>query len=165
MAAISEAILPLPNLSTWLSAVAASCLASGKPDVRQAKPRILVIDDESAICELLSIYLGQKGLEVATVRTTDGARTLVERGQFDLVILDWKLDGTEGLDLLHLSKARHPDIPVIIFTGADLNEGSISNGLAREADAVVRKMGPLDALASTIFRHLDRREAERHDAA
>ncbi len=104
-------------------------------------------------------------MEVATVRTTDGARTLVERGQFDLVILDWRLDGTTGQDLLHLSKSRHPDIPVILFTGADLSEGSMIAGVACEADAVVRKMGPLDALASAIFRHLDRRQAERRDAA
>ena len=165
MAAISEAILPLPNLSTWLSAVAASCLASGRPGVQQARLRVLVIDDEIAICELLSIYLGQKGLEVATVRTTDGARTLVERGQFDLVILDWKPGRVEGLDLLHLSKTRHPDIPVIIFTDADLNGGSVAGGLAREADTVVHKMGPLDALAAAIFQHLDRRQVEPRHAA
>jgi len=162
---LSETALLLPNLSTWLSAVAASCLASGRPDVRQAKPRVLVIDDESAICELLSLYLGQKGLEVATVRTAEEARGFVERGQFDLVILDWKLDGVEGLDLLHLSKARHPEIPVIIFTGTDLNEASLGSGLAREADAIVRKMGPLDALSTAIFRQLDRRHAQARNAA
>jgi DNA-binding response OmpR family regulator len=165
MATINGATLLLPNLSTWLSTVACSCLAPGRPDVRQVKPRVLVIDDESAICELLSIYLGQKGLEVATVRAADGARTLLERGQFDLVILDWKLNGVEGLDLLHLSKARHPEIPVIIFTGTDLNESSLGNGLAREADAIIRKMGPLDALSAAIFRHLDRRQAQAQHAA
>jgi len=162
---MSETALPLPNLSTWLSAVAASYLGSGRPEARLAKPRVLVIDDEIAVCELLSIYLGQKGLEVATVRTTDGARTLVERGQFDVVILDWKLDELAGLDLLRLSKTRHPDIPVIVFVGPDPNEGSIVNGLAREADAIVRKMGSLEALSTAIFRHLDRRPAESRHAA
>ena len=165
MAAISEAILPLPQLPNWLTAVAASCLAPERPTVQPAKPQVLVVDDDTAVCELLSIYLGQKGLEVATVRTTDGARTLVERGQFDLVILDWRLDGLAGLDLLRLSKARHPDIPVIVFVGADPYEGSIVNGLTREADAVVRKMGPLEALSTAIFKHLDRRQAEPRHAA
>jgi DNA-binding response OmpR family regulator len=165
MKPLSEMALQLPNLSTWLCTVAASCLGPSRTAAGQVRPRVLVIDDESSICELLSIYLGQKGLEVATVRTTDGARTLVERGQFDLVILDWKLDGVEGLDLLHLSKARHPDIPVIIFTGSDLNEGSLGRGLASEADAIVRKMGPLDALAAAISRQLDRRQAQARAAA
>jgi DNA-binding response OmpR family regulator len=165
MATINGATLPLPNLSTWLSTLACSALTAGRPEVRQARPRVLVVDDESALCELLSIYLGQKGLEVATVRTADGARTLVERGQFDLVILDWKLDGVEGLDLLHLSKARHPEIPVIIFTGSDLNEGSLGRGLACEADAIVRKMGPLDALATAVLQQLNRCQTQARDAA
>jgi len=165
MTPLTETTLLLPDLSTWRSPVATSCLASGKPSVREAKPRVLVIDDEGAICELLSLYLGQKGLEVATVRTAREARVLVERGQFDLVILDWKLDGVEGLDLLHLSKTRHPERPVIIFTGTDLNEASLDTGLAKEADAVIRKMGPLDALSNAIFQNLDRRQAQTCRAA
>jgi len=165
MTTINGATLLLPTLSTWLSTAAASGLAPGRPNVHPAQPRILVIDDESAMCELLSLYLGEKGLEVATVRTTEGARTLVERGQFDAVVLDWNLDGVEGLDLLHLSKARHPEIPVIIFTGADLSEGSLGHGLAREADAIVRKIAPLDALATAILQQLERRRAQARDAA
>lgn len=131
----------------------------------QREPRVLVIDDESSICDLLSLYLRQKGLEMATVQTAPEARPLVEQGQFDVVILDWKLDRAEGLDLLHLSKTLHPDIPVIIFTGADLSEGSIQRGLAHEADEVVRKMGPLDALCAAIFRRLERASSQRLVAA
>jgi DNA-binding response OmpR family regulator len=117
------------------------------------------------MCELLSLYLGHKGLEVATVQRVGEARPIIERGHFDLVLLDWKLDGIEGLDLLHLSKALHPDIPVIIYTGADLNEGSLGSDLAREADAVIHKMGSLDALSTAIFRHLDQRQAGPRKAA
>ena len=127
----------------------------------QMEPRVLVIDDESSMCDLLSLYLCQKGLEMATVRTVAEARPLVEQGLFDVVILDWKLDGAEGLDLLHLSKTLHPDIPVIIFTGADLSEGSFQRGLAHEADEVVRKMGPLDALCAAIFRRLEKHSSQR----
>jgi len=75
------------------------------------------------------------------------------------------LDGLEGLDLLHLSRARPPDIPAIIFTGTDLNESSIEDCLAHEADAVVRKMGSLDALSSAILPHFDRRQAQPRRAA
>jgi CheY-like chemotaxis protein len=122
---------------------------------RPAKRRVLVVDDERAICELLSLYLPQKGLEVATVQRAVEARTLIEQGQFDLLLLDWRLEGADGLDLLQLSKARHPSIPVIIFTGGDLGEVSLEEGLAREADALVRKASPLAALSEAIFRHLD----------
>jgi phosphoserine phosphatase RsbU/P len=165
MIPISEAALLLTSLSTCLCAAAVSCLVSGKPDRSEAKPRVLVIDDEAAICDLLSLYLGQQDLEVVTVRSAPEARVFLQGGQFDLVILDWKLDGAEGLDLLQLSKARHPDVPVIIYTGADLNEGSLGAGLAREADAVIRKMGPLNALSDAVSRHLERGHAQARDTA
>jgi DNA-binding NtrC family response regulator len=160
MHAVGETTLPRCKLSAWPSAVAASCPAPGRPEVWPAKPRVLVIDEESAICELLLLYLGHKGLEVVTVQSAGEARALVERGQFDLVILEWKLNGVEGLNLLHLCKARHPDIPVIIFSGIDLDDGALGSGLAREPDAVIRKMAPLDALSTAILRHLSQRQAE-----
>jgi DNA-binding response OmpR family regulator len=159
MTTIREVSIPTPRFPIECNTNAPSHRPAGMSTSARAEPRVLVIDDESALCELLSLYLGHKGLEVATVQRVGEARAIVERGQFDLVLLDWKLDGVEGLDLLHLSKALHPDIPVIIYTGADLNEGSLGSGLAREADAVIPKMGPLDALSTAIFRHLDQRQA------
>jgi DNA-binding NtrC family response regulator len=129
------------------------------------KPRVLVIDDKDAVCNLLSLYLGEQGLEVATVRSAAEARAVIERGQFDLVILDWMLKGAERPDLLHLCTARHPDIPVIIFTAADLDEPCIKDLLARGADAVFRKKGPLDALSATICRSLARRQVQPLNAA
>jgi two-component system OmpR family response regulator len=160
-----EAAVLLPNLSTWLCSVTASCLASGRPKAREARPRVLVVDDESTLCELLSLSLGQKGLEVATVRSANEATVLVERGQFDLVILDGELDGAEGLNLLRLSKTRHPDIPVILFIGAGLDEPLPSSGLAHAPDAIVRKLDPLSALSAEVFRHLERRKAQPRQAA
>lgn len=161
----SAPTIPVPRLSNWFSAVTPALLAGNRSALGQKEPRVLVVDDERPICELLSLYLGHKGLEVATVQTADEARALLRQGQFDLVVLDWKLDGAEGLDLLHLSKAQHPDIPVIIFTGTDLSEGSIESGLAREADAIVRKMGPLNTVCAEVFRHLNRRQAHQLTAA
>ena len=165
MTTASEVPVPGPIFPSRCKTNAPSLGPAGTPTSARAAPRVLVVDDEGAICGLLSIYLGQKGLEVATVQRAGEARVIIERGQFDLVLLDWKLDGVEGLDLLHLSKVRHPDIPVIIYTGADLNEGSLVSGLAREADAVIPKMGPLDALSKAIFRHLDQRQAGPRKAA
>ena len=157
--------MPIPPPPERLSAGAPSPLPADAPGLEPAKPRVLVIDDEAAVCELLSLYLAEKGLEVATVRRVDEAKLLVEQGQFDLVVLDWRLDGADGLDLLQLCKALHPDIPVIIFTGAELGDGVLAGGLAREADEVVRKAGPLDTLSRAIFRHLGPRQAPPRNAA
>lgn len=142
-----------------------SFVSAETPKPSPAKPRILVINDESNVCELLLLYLEPQGLEVATVRTADEARTIIARGQFDLVVLDWELDGGQGMALLHLAKTQHPEIPVIIFTGGDLSDSLIEDGPAREADAVVSRKGSLADLSATIFRHLEPRDAEPLDRA
>jgi len=152
--AITPAALP------WFATAAASWLALADKEARQPKPKVLIIDDEGPVREVLSLYLEGKGLEVASVRSTDGARVLVERGQFDLVILDWALAGAEGAQLLHLSKAQHPDIPVILFSRTD-----VEAGIASAADAVVRKGTSLEVLSAAIFQQLAQRQARPLSAA
>ena len=130
---------------------------TGKVEVqRRLKIRLLVVDDEHSIRELLALYFGIKGLRVTTAGTVAEARTLIERGEFDLLILDWRLKGTDGLDLLNLSKTQHPEVPVLIFTGAEDNQDILKKAFAGRADAVVRKMGSFEALAAEVFAHLDR---------
>ncbi len=162
MSTVSGTAQPLSNLSSWFSTMMSSCLASRTAQSRKPRPRVLVIDDEGAIRELLSLYLDSKGLEVATVRSADGARALVAQGKFDLVVLDWMLNGADGQELLHFCKAEHPHIPIVIFSSAELDEGG---GPGTGADAVVRKGGPLDALSNTIFRILELRRVEMPHAA
>ena len=118
--------------------------------------RLLVVDDEYSIRELLALYFGIKGLRVTTAGTVSEARALIQRGDFDLLILDWRLGGAEGLDLLNLSKAKHPELPVLIFTGAEDSEDLLKKAFVGRADAVVRKMGSFEALAAEVFGYLDR---------
>ncbi len=157
MSAVCEIALPVPSLSTWSGANLRSPLASDRPKARQEQPRVLVIDSKNGIRELLSLYLGSRGLEVATAQSGVEAKAVVERGQFDLVILGWVLEGVEGPDLLRLCKARHPDGGVIIFTGADLDQPGIDGILARGADAVVRRQESLGALFTAICQSLEPR--------
>ena len=154
------AFLKLPTIS---STTTSSVWVASMPEVSQPKPRVLVIDGQGSLCELLSLYLPEKGLEVATVRTVQEARIFVERGQFDLLLLNWRLDEAKGLDLLDLSKTRHPNVPVILLNGTDLDEGFIKDNFAPAADAVIRRTGPLDALCAVIRRHLSPRRAETPD--
>jgi DNA-binding NtrC family response regulator len=165
MMTVGRAAPVLPNSPNRFRANNPSCVPEKAPEPSSAKPRVLVINDERNICELLLLYLEPLGLEVATVHRADEARTLITRGQFDLVVLDWELEGGQGLALLRLSKAEHPAIPVIIFTGGDLSDDYIENASAREADAVVRRKSSLGALVETIMRHLEPRDDRSHDRA
>jgi len=150
-----------PTALPWLATVAASRMALANIEAQRPKPKVLIIDDEGPVREVVSLYLEGKDLEVANVRSTDGAKVLVERGQFDLVILDLVLAGARGTELLRLSKSRHPDIPVIIFSRIDLDKAC----LAGDADAVVRKGGSLAARQAAILDAIARSRARTRNAA
>ncbi|MFT4926448.1 MAG: two-component system response regulator AtoC [Phenylobacterium sp.] len=81
------------------------------------KFRILVVDDESAFCELCSDWLTKQGYEVVTSGTPENAALTFKAQQFDLVLLDLALPPSfmpeEGLNLLSLFSG----IPVIVMTG------------------------------------------------
>ena len=121
------------------------------------KSRFLIVDDDGSFCELLSLYFSAKGFEVVAARTAAEATTLLQESEFDLIILDWYLDGADALDLLNLCKQRYPAVPVIIFTGAEV-EAFLKAALAGRAEAVVRKMGSLEALSKQVCKYLQKKE-------
>jgi len=123
------------------------------------KFRFLIVDDDGAFCELLSLYFSAKGFEVVATRTASEATTLLQQSQFDLIILDWYLDGVDALDFLNFCKDRYPEIPVIIFTGAEI-EAFLKAALAGRVEAVVRKLGSLDALSKQVCKHLVKGEVK-----
>jgi excisionase family DNA binding protein len=89
------------------------------------RPRVLVVDDEASIRELLSKTLALAEYEVDTA--PDG-RTAIERlrlGQYDLLIADLKMPGLDGLSLIREAKRFKVDLPVIIITGFSTESSAI----------------------------------------
>jgi DNA-binding response OmpR family regulator len=117
---------------------------------------VLVVDDEVALCEMLSLYLNHKGFSVATAGTIEQAMERLEQDSFNfsLVILDLNLAGQDGLEVLRFVKARKPDLPIIIFTGLDVDENLVKKCLADRADGFMRKTDGLEKLFAEIQRHL-----------
>ncbi len=81
------------------------------------KPRILVIDDESAIRDSLKMILEYEGYEVVGAATGQDGLVIVERDPPDLVLLDIKMAGMDGIDVLQRLKAAHEMLPVIMVSG------------------------------------------------
>ena len=81
------------------------------------KPRILVIDDESAIRDSLKMILEYEGFDVQGAATGQDGLTLADREPADLVLLDIKMAGMDGLEVLQRLRATHEALPVIMISG------------------------------------------------
>ncbi len=100
--------------------------------------RLLVIDDEELIRELMVEILDDAEHEVLGAATFEDALSLLERRQFDLVVSDIVMPGCSGLDLLEAIHERRPSLPVVLVTGAGTYE-NLSKALARGAAGLVTK--------------------------
>jgi signal transduction histidine kinase len=111
--------------------------------------RVLVVDDEPAIQEIVSAYLAE---DQHIVETAANAREALEKfrtHQFDLVITDRAMPEVNGDDLATSIKEIQPEEPVIMLTGfADLIEG---NGRPKDVDLVLSKPARLDDLRRAIL--------------
>jgi DNA-binding NtrC family response regulator len=136
-------------------------MANGERRAREPNQgRVLVVDDETAVCDLLSLYLGWKGLEVKTAHSPAEALAHTFETEFDLVILDWDLAGVEALDLLNFFKGTWPNISVIIYTGQTIDDAFLKTTLGGRADAILRKLGSLDEFWNEVTRQLAKRNGQ-----
>jgi two-component system response regulator AtoC len=78
--------------------------------------RILVVDDELSMLEVLAEMLSREGYAVETTADADRAAALVQQGTIDLVISDLKMEPTDGLELLRRIKRVDPEVVVIVMT-------------------------------------------------
>jgi two-component system nitrogen regulation response regulator NtrX len=100
------------------------------------KPRILVIDDDAGIRESLRMTLEYDGYDVAGAATGQEGLALVEREAPDLVLLDVKMPGMDGLDVLTRLHSMHDALPVVMIS---------AHGTPSSAVEAIRK-GALDFL-------------------
>lgn len=77
---------------------------------------ILVIDDDSYICNLLVNYLEKNGYQAQYSLTGNKGIKLIEKKKFDLVLSDFRLPDGDGMEILKKIKELKPDLPVIIMT-------------------------------------------------
>jgi len=115
--------------------------------------RILVVDDELFVRELLLEFLSAQGYEVSLADSGEKAVELMQTQPADLVLVDLKMPGINGIEALKQIKKIAPDILAIIMTGYPTIESSIE-ALRHGAYDYVIKPFKLDDLKSSIERAL-----------
>jgi putative two-component system response regulator len=82
-----------------------------------ARPRVLCVDDESVILQILRRLLEVQGFEPVTCGDPLLALTVFDEGSFDVVITDIHMPGMDGLAMMRSLRARQPELPVVVVTG------------------------------------------------
>jgi two-component system response regulator PilR (NtrC family) len=109
---------------------------------REAKnvPRVLVVDDEADILELLELTLVRMGLEVVRANCVQQAKQQLDGARFDLCLTDMRMPDGDGLEVVRHIAERGLDVPVAVITA----HGNLENAVA------VLKAGAFDYLSKPV---------------
>jgi DNA-binding NtrC family response regulator len=111
--------------------------------------RILIVDDEDELVTALTERLTLRGFTATGVTTGEGALRLLEEEPFDVVLLDVKMPGLGGLDLIEPIKTRLSTIEVVLLTGHG-SVPDVEKGMALGAFDYLMKPVKIDDLVTVL---------------
>ena len=121
-------------------------------------PKVLVIDDDSTIADVVTAYLERAGLE--TVRAGDGAEglALAASERPDVVLLDLMLPGVDGLEVCRRLRLHQPGLPVIMVTARGEEQDRVLGLEIGADDYVTKPFSPRELVlrVQALLRRLDR---------
>ncbi len=117
------------------------------------KNKILIIDDEPQIRDLLAQFLGGSGYAVTTASSAAEALTCVRREPPDLILSDLQLEDADGLEMIGQLKTLLPGTPVILLTGVLFDADIIRDVLNKKVASYLAKTSPLARILEEV-RHL-----------
>jgi DNA-binding NtrC family response regulator len=110
---------------------------------------ILLVDDEKDFVEMLALRLEEMGENVVMAYGGQQCLDLLERESIDVVILDIKMPGMDGIQVLKAIKSRHPLVEVILLTGHGTTETAIK-GMKLGAYDYLQKPADFDDLTNKL---------------
>ncbi len=105
--------------------------------------RVLVVDDEPGMRDLLSRVLGDAGHAVAAVESGEEALVLLARESFDVLVVDKNLPGIDGLSVLKLVRASQPALRAIMITAYPSEESDTRARALGVVSYIVKPFGVL----------------------
>ncbi len=123
-----------------------------------AKPHILIADDEQIERQTLSDILRLEGYHVSTVANGEAAVDFVRMNPVDLLVLDLRMPGMSGLDVVKVVSRIQPDAEIILLTAHGSMESAIEALRSRVHDYLLKPASPAQ-IVDTIRRGLEHRNA------
>jgi response regulator RpfG family c-di-GMP phosphodiesterase len=125
----------------------------------ERKPRILVVDDEIYIQEILKATFEDAGFECAVAGDAGGALSALASGDYDLAFVDIRLPDRKGVDLITDVRTSHPHVAVIVVSAIDSASTAIKCMHKGAVDYIIKPFN-LDQVLFSARRALDKRRAE-----
>lgn len=126
-----------------------------------SQAHILVVDDEASIRLTLGALLRRSGYTVSTASSGEEAIELLKEQRFDLLLIDLKMPGVDGMAVVRAAQERDPEAVLIILTGHGTLESAME-GVRRDIfDYLLKTSDPQDVL-KRVAAGLDQR-AQRHE--
>ncbi len=111
--------------------------------------RVLVVDDEQGFLDVLAKRMARRQMAVTTVPSGAEAIQTLRQHDFDVAIVDLKLQDMDGLEVLDIFKKMVPDLAVIMLTGHGSSEAA-AEGMAKGAYEYLSKPCDLETLVAKI---------------
>jgi putative nucleotidyltransferase with HDIG domain len=126
---------------------------------KETKPRVLLVDDECAVWQLLGEKLGKSGFDWRGRSSGEEALACLEQEPFDAVVSDLKMPGMTGLQLLAEAQKRHPHVAFVMATGEDDIRVAVE-AMKHGADDYLVKPFHLDVAVESVRRALRKKFME-----
>lgn len=120
-------------------------------------PRILVLEDDPRMLEVLSQVLEDQGFEVTRAARAKEAVEHVSRQPFDLIVADIRMEGMSGLDAVELSRRQQPDLGTLIVSGFATPENT-ARAMKLQAGKILKKPFSLKVFLERVREELSQRQ-------
>jgi DNA-binding response OmpR family regulator len=122
--------------------------------------RVLLVEDNNAMREMIADHLGERGFAVDAVRCGEDALSIVAAVRFDAVVLDLGLPDVDGIDVLAALRRASADLPALILTARDSVDDRLFGLNAGADDYIVKPfdLGELEARLRAVLRRPGRRQ-------
>ncbi len=125
--------------------------SSGLSEERRRRIRLLLVDDEKAFLNVLSNRLRKRRMEVQTAYSGETAIRSLRKNDFDVAVVDLKMEDMSGMEVLHIFKKMAPEMPIIILTGHG-SEEALKEGMLHGACDYLMKPCDIEDLLLKIKR-------------